>query len=582
MILGLTLSHDASAAVLDKNGVVIFAISEERLSRKKNHVGIPVLAITHLMSSLPQVSQLQKVVIGSHSLMDHDLAVRMVVSTMQNPSNPASTIHQPFPGFVSKNLVGTGHEIIEKFIASLLDKVCDVRGVEFVWVNHHDSHLGCALGASEKSKALLFSFDGSGDGESAAVAMFASRKSHYTTLARVPAADSLGNLYSAVTKRYNFKVSQHEGKITGLAAYGSFSGAYDVLKSHIEVKDGVPEILYIKQLKKRLSVRALRQMGLCKKSVISLDEIAQLASSKTVNYPDLAFAVQRVLEESILEVVNFWISKTEIFDVSLAGGVFANVKLNQRISDLEVVETVNIFPNMGDGGISVGGVWSHLLSLGELSDLPLYQNMYLSPPESEDSTSLPEYLDVLEWTEDATHAVQIAKDISDGKLVAVHQGSMEFGPRALGNRSLILDARNREIIDRTNRRLNRTEFMPFAPIVLEEDFSDYFETSNRSFQPFEYMTMTCDVLEGVRKTVPAVTHIDGTARPQIVSKISNPFLYQILSAYKELTRCSVLVNTSLNMHEEPINNSLSDSIRALKLGGVDVIHTRLKSISLKS
>jgi len=164
--------------------------------------------------------------------------------------------------------------------------------------------------------------------------------------------------------------------------------------------------------------------------------------------------------------------------------------------------------------------------------------------------------------------------------VAIHQGDMEFGPRALGNRSLILDARKEEIIGRVNKRLNRTEFMPFAPVVLEQDFSQYFRTSNQSLQPFWYMTMTCDVLESRRSQIPAVTHIDGTARPQLVSENSNPFLYRVMLAYKDLTGCGVLVNTSLNMHEEPINASINDSIKALRLGGIDVLYTRSLRIEL--
>ena len=504
----------------------------------------------------------------------------MAVATLGNPSNSASTLNQPFPGFIAPGTFRDGRAVIQDLILSLVTEEKCGNSLSFVWVNHHDSHLGCALGANEFEDSPLFSFDGSGDGESGAIAKVASGKAHYDVLARVPAVDSLGGLYSAVTKRYNFKVSQHEGKITGLAAYGSHSGAYDVLKSHLQVSEGVPQVKYIKNLKAKLSVRALRQFGLARKSLITVDEIVQIASSRTVNYPDLAFAVQKVLEETMLEVIEFWVAGSGINNVSLAGGVFANVKLNQRIAELETVEHVNVFPNMGDGGIAVGGVWSHLSKINQLSTSALYQNMYLAPSESDDFNITSSGLNVSNFSDTEAHAKSIAQEISEGLLVAVHQGSMEFGPRALGNRSLVLDARNREIIDRTNKRLNRTEFMPFAPIVLKERFVDYFDTANRSLQPFEYMTMTCDVIPGMRDEIPAVTHVDGTARPQIVSLESNPFLYQIMTEYQSITGCGVLVNTSLNMHEEPINYNLDDSVRALKLGGIDVIHTELSRISI--
>lgn len=292
--------------------------------------------------------------------------------------------------------------------------------------------------------------------------------------------------------------------------------------------------------------------------------------------------MQKVLEETMLEIIQFWVHKSEIRNVSLAGGVFANVKLNQRIAEIETIENVNIFPNMGDGGISVGGVWAYLSKKNQLSKEPLYQHMYLAPSEDEDFEFSPQGLKIINFPDLATHTKQIAQDICEGKLVAVHQGRMEFGPRALGNRSLILDARNRDIISHANKRLNRTDFMPFAPIVLKERFGDYFFTSNRTLQPFNFMTMTCEVLASVQHEIPAVTHVDGTARPQIVSVESNPFLYRIMAEYQSLTGCGVLVNTSLNLHEEPINFTLNDSIRALKLGGIDVIYTESARLSLPS
>jgi carbamoyltransferase len=580
MILGLTFSHDASAAILHEDGRVFSAVGEERLSRKKNHIGIPRLAIPYLLSGLPSELKLSKIIIGSHANMDRELAIRLSVSIKGNPSNPASTALQTYPGFHSKNLQGSGRSIIEESILELIPQSSREESIKFDWVNHHDSHLGCALGLDQTGESLLFSFDGSGDGESAAIAVKRRENSDYHVLARVPAADSLGGLYSAITRRYNFKASQHEGKITGLAAYGQSSAAFDFLRGHVSVVNGVPEIEYVKDFKKKLAVRALRHFGIGRKALISLGEIADLASSRTSSYADLAWAVQKTLEESILEIITYWSDQQNISAANLAGGVFANVKLNQRISELPSISEVKVFPNMGDGGISVGGVWSYLSKKSELSKEALYKNMFLAPNEGLDQITDRRGLVIQENHNYESHVIEISKEISEGKLVAIHQGDMEFGPRALGNRSLILDARNEEIIGRVNKRLNRTEFMPFAPVVLEQDFSQYFRTSNQSLQPFWYMTMTCDVLESRRSQIPAVTHIDGTARPQLVSENSNPFLYRVMLAYKDLTGCGVLVNTSLNMHEEPINASINDSIKALRLGGIDVLYTRSLRIEL--
>jgi carbamoyltransferase len=159
---------------------------------------------------------------------------------------------------------------------------------------------------------------------------------------------------------------------------------------------------------------------------------------------------------------------------------------------------------------------------------------------------------------------------------------MEFGPRALGNRSILIDPRKANVNQTVNKRLKRTEFMPFAPIVLENYFDLYFESQNVSKQPFYYMTSTCMVRPEYRSAIPAVTHVDGTARPQIVTKESNAIVTQILEEFCLLTGVPVLVNTSFNVHEEPINFQLEDSLEALERNAVDMIYTNHGRITLRN
>ena len=167
-----------------------------------------------------------------------------------------------------------------------------------------------------------------------------------------------------------------------------------------------------------------------------------------------------------------------------------------------------------------------------------------------------------------------AELISKGKLVALHEGPMEYGPRALGSRSLLLDPRDSSIQVSANARLKRTEFMPFAPMILEEDFYDWFEISpTQTLVPFKFMTMTCNVKKQKVDRIPAVVHVDGTARPQTVNITENKTCHGIISEFKKITGIPLLVNTSLNIHEEPINNTLADSIRALKRDVIDCIIT---------
>jgi carbamoyltransferase len=206
--------------------------------------------------------------------------------------------------------------------------------------------------------------------------------------------------------------------------------------------------------------------------------------------------------------------------------------------------------------------------------------MFLGPI-TDDKIDLSKFDLIVEEFGSSEIANLAASDIENGKLVAVHQNQMEFGPRALGNRSLLLDSRDRTIQVTANQRLRRTEFMPFAPMVLEREFDNFFETQNKTLTPFNYMTMTCNVRENKRHLIPAVTHIDGTARPQIINSDLNPLCNSIIEAFYAKTRIPILVNTSLNVHEEPINYSLEDSISCLRRRIIDVIYTDTVRIKLK-
>lgn len=572
MILGINLSHGSSACLTQPDGRILYALEEERLSRVKNHVGIPKRAIETILSAMPNV-QLTKVVVGSHSNLTQEDAVRFLVSLDGNPSNPVGRSFPPFPGFKTE-ISGTPKSLIENKVREILES-CGISCPDFIWPRHHDSHLGTVLGTGVGSKSLMVSFDGEGDGESGVIALKSGR-GRLQRLSTNSSFDSLGYLYEAVTSKYNFKPNQHEGKITGLAAYGAKSQAVEILSAHIRILDGHLDIDYAKTSRAKQLNRLKRRVKLSS-SPNSLAEIIDLASAATTRYEDLAFAVQNVLEAAMLEILGFYSEKTGVHDIGLSGGVFANVKLNQKIAEAPFSSQVFVFPNMGDGGISVGGVWAYLDSAGKLYDGNLYSDMFLAPEYS----PTPDFsgLNVTSLEQESKFK-EIAKEIADGRLVAIHQGRMEFGPRALGNRSLLLDPRDQEILVRTNKRLKRTEFMPFAPMVLSHEFNNYFETKNATMQPFEYMTMTCKVKDEVVSRIPAVTHVDQTARPQTVTLESNQFCFKILESFQNITGLPVLVNTSLNVHEEPINYALEDTLSCLRRGAIDVIYTESSRITL--
>jgi carbamoyltransferase len=247
--------------------------------------------------------------------------------------------------------------------------------------------------------------------------------------------------------------------------------------------------------------------------------------------------------------------------IALAGGIFNNVRLNQRIRELPGVEDVYVFPNMGDGGLSVGAAWlAHVHATSDRPEAP--PHMYLGPDASD-----AEIADALAAS-GLPHAHcldingRVGSLLADGHVVARFGGAMEFGPRALGNRSVLGPAVDPGINEWLNQRLHRSEFMPFAPATLADAADSCYIGLASGRVPAHYMTMTFSCTDLMRQQAPAAVQLDGTARPQIVSREDNPEFHRILERYRQLTGRSSVINTSFNMHEEPIVCSIDDALRA--------------------
>ena len=599
MLLGLNLSHDSSAALVDNFGVVLAAVSEERITRKKNQIAFPRLSIASI-ASVFDISQVSTVVVGSHS--DFKFA------NMNGLHWIFEKEHFPkFDGMIDKFVWPPGYAPLpqldyqndptgvsrEAWVKGQIATELKALGIsaKIVFRNHHDAHVFSGIGSAEYEHGLAFSLDGEGDGESGLVKKFWSEDGVIKTrdLARIPNTASLGYLYTAITNRYNFKPTFHEGKITGLASYGEGGKALDFLLSKVHVTNGIPHFDIPSNRVFRLVHELIQRTTKRSNLVYSLDNLADLAAKKSANYADLAAAVQDVLEISVCKIVEHFIEKTDEVDLTLSGGVFANVKLNQRITEMKRVQKVSVFPAMGDGGLSIGGAWDYLHSIGKLTNNKKYSDMYLDPQvELDQLDSGVQSLDsnptlVVENNVGQLRSKKIAQLVNEGQIVGLMYGSMEFGPRALLHRSIIADPRNKAINDTLNRRLRRTEFMPFAPVSKFEDASALFYIENfKDVTPFQYMTMTCRVRENWIERIPAVVHVDKTARPQILPKNDSSFASEILTEFKSQTGVPCLINTSFNVHEEPIVRTLNDGIRALQSRAVDWIATENCLIRIKS
>ena len=291
----------------------------------------------------------------------------------------------------------------------------------------------------------------------------------------------------------------------------------------------------------------------------------------TLNFTkqDIAAAHQTAMEQSVARMVKHWIEKTGMKNVVLSGGVVANVKLNQRIFEVEGVENVFIHPGMGDGGLGTGAA----MLLEEKNGMAPYtlENVFLGPEYSEDE--MRRELEKADLPFERFDGVEekIADLAADDVVVARFNGRMEYGPRALGNRTVLYRAADPSVNSWLNQRLGRTEFMPFAPATMFEHRHENYQRIDGGEYTAQFMTITFDCTDKMITENPAAVHVDGTARPQLVTPTSNPSFHKILTAFRERTGVATLINTSFNMHEEPIVCSPYDAVRAFTMGKLGVL-----------
>jgi carbamoyltransferase len=410
-------------------------------------------------------------------------------------------------------------------------------------VEHHLTHVANAFYPSGFDRALVVTLDGYGTGLSGSVSV--ADEQGIRRLHNLGTPYSLGIYYEAVTAALGMRPDRHAGKVVGLAAYGDPEVLGDVLRSLFVWEDG--------------GFRIRRSSDVC------------LPRRLSTRFPkiDLAAAYQTVLEEVVVRYVRHYLEQTSLDSVAISGGVAANVKLNQRIREIPGVRRIYIHPNMGDGGCGTGAAMVETVAAGQrLDPLP---NAYLGPEYSD--AEMEQALEAAGIQYERIEPIErtIAELVAAGEVVARFDGRMEYGPRALGNRSILYHATDPAVNQWLNTRLGRTEFMPFAPATLAEDRQLCYQRTEGAEFTAQFMTITFDCTEWMIQHCPAAVHVDGTARPQLVTKESNPGFHQILSHYKQITGLSSLINTSFNMHEEPIVCSPRDAVRAFLDGRLDYL-----------
>lgn len=562
-ILGIS-DHFTSGAAVIIDGRVVSAVNEERLARMKMVMGFPRKSITEALRLAGlDPRELDGVAIASewghflNELVNFDNGVfgvdeGVVRGLFFSMGSKLSWIRDKVP--LAEKLY---YDLRRPAFAHRRSRIKEVLREEFgirapvSFISHHLSHAAGAYHASGFDDALVVTLDGAGDGHSSHV--YEVRGGRWKLLQTVPSFDSLGDWYGYVTQICGFKAGKHEGKITGLAAYG--------------------QPTYRAQLDRfiRYHEGSMVNAG----NTFRHAALKKLRGSLPTDFSkaDLAATIQQVAEDITTRYIGYWQQRTGLTNVALAGGVFANVKINQRVHELPGVSSTFVFPAMSDEGIAAGAalVRSSEVTGNRASGDRCFDHVYLGAEfsESEIAAALKSQGVAFERYPDLES--EVARRVADGWVVARVTGRMEYGPRALGNRSILYRPDEPEVNDWLNKRLRRTEFMPFAPSAIAEDADLYFENLDGARDTARFMTMTFDCTALMRRTCPGVVHVDGTARPQLVSARDNPSYYRILTEFKRITGLSCFVNTSFNIHEEPIVCTPSDAIRAFKTGHLDAL-----------
>lgn len=547
-------SNETSVSYLE-DGVLKSCIAEERISRVKLDQSFPEKAIREVMK------------LEGINAEDIDvIAVPFLHPTKNNYNYLKSAILTYFDTgvFLRKKAVNFFKNTVYNYIKTPKTIKYDLDGKEFdlVLCDHHHCHAAGAYYASPYDKALVITLDGGGDGLDGSV--YVGEGTKLTNLFEIPHFQSPGTMYSAVTTDLGFKRHRHEGKITGLASYGN-----DDLK-----RLGLQDLLKYNAKKKRFVSKkvAAHHRNLNAKSDFFYPLLEEFGRE------DLAAAAQKILEIEVLAFVQdaFKVAKSKGYDlnkVCLAGGVFANVKLNQRIHNLPEVDNIFVYPAMGDDGLSGGAAYIAYYQQEEVKDkspaniVDTYKGGEFTNEEIK--LALDKNNVSYEFFEEVE--VEIGKLLADSKVVGRFNGKMEYGPRSLGNRSIIASPFDPSINDWLNKKLNRTEFMPFAPSINREHAKDYFIGYKEEHVAADYMTVTYDVIESMKDKMPAVVHIDGTARPQVVSSKTNASYHKIIDEFYKLSGVPVVLNTSFNIHEQPIVYSPEDAIKGFLEGKLDVL-----------
>lgn len=597
-ILGISAYYHDSAAALVKNGEIVAASQQERYSRIKHDAGFPIDAIQFCLKQANiELEGVDAVVFYDKPLLKFE---RLLETYLANAPRGYRSFVNAMPIWLKEKLylkkvlkdelalfIYTQHSQQNGIsISSAKNKLKKhIKLPALLFSEHHQSHAAAAYYPSPYDNAAVVCLDGVG--EWATSSIWSGKGGELTPIQEIQFPHSLGLLYSAFTQYCGFKVNSGEYKLMGLAPYGK-PKYVDLIYQHIiDVRDDASFTLNMKYfdfaIGKRMTNKAFHD--------VFGGPAHDFDAPMTQKQMDLAKSIQVVTEEIVLKIVDLAFDLTQSENLCLAGGVALNCVANGRILKESKFKNVWIQPGAGDAGSSLGAALQVWHQYFEQPKLPLQIDDYMQGAYLGDSFT---HAEVVQACEEKALVYQILDEpdvyklvanlLTQDKVIGWYQDKMEFGPRALGNRSILGDPRSQNMQRQMNLKIKQREsFRPFAPAVLEEDLSKWFDISTIS----PYMLITApiqeslrmivaqkdglDKLSQIRSELPAITHVDYSARVQTVSDRTNPKFHQLLTEFKALTGVGVLINTSFNVRGEPPVCTPYDAIRSFLATEMDVL-----------
>lgn len=582
-ILGLSFFYHDSAAVILKDGVPLAMADEERFSRKKHDSRFPIKAIDFVLRQANlKAADIDHVVFYEKPFIKFDRIMKTSLATF-----PVA------PGVFRESIK---HLFLDKlWIRQLISSELNISSDKILFCDHHLSHAASAFFCSPYDRAAILTVDGVGEWSTASVAYGVG--STINILKEIHFPHSLGLLYSAFTAFLGFEVNEGEYKVMGMAPYGQ-PKYYDLVKKLVNFYDDGSFSLNLKYFSFHRSLHKTYSQEFVKLFGQPRDPKSQFFTRSTgwplyfgqrpeseafnrlaqeqERYADIAASVQKVLEEAVVNLALAAYRLTGSDRLCLAGGVALNSVANWKITECTPFKEIFIQPSAGDSGGALGAALAVHQAVEKKRNFVLKHAYYGQEYTDEEIKGALAGLDPSQYRY-ITAEDQLIENVSDllvqGKVIGWFQGRFEWGPRALGARSIIADPRRSEMKDIVNTKIKfREPYRPFAPSVLAEYAEDYFELPKASqHYPARFMLYVVPVKKEKQATIPAVTHVDGTARPQLVFKEDNPRYWNLISKFHQKTGVPLILNTSFNLRGEPIVNTPDNALKTFLRSEMDML-----------